>query len=201
MPLYVLAISILFIISGCSELAFVSTFKQARPVTWKVLTDEEDPVMAYACNCDSFSMKTRLLDRGSWAMMGPPILPIFPIGLFLRSSSHAFHIDIEIKPTGDSFYIACPKIGIKVDAVDTLISPIDSFLVQNQFRRIKQEGLYHWKFPLGSLNYVYRFKLDHYPETFTIIFLEPYLGCQVPSITYVAESAVKYIPLYFPREH
>ena len=195
--LCILACLISLLATGCSRLYFYNGYKQSRPVSWKILPDEEDRVFAYECDCDSFSLKMRTLDAGSWTMIGPPLVPLLPFGAFSRSHSSAFYFDVEVIPRKDSVLIRFPKLAMRIDSREELVGPADSFLVQRKFDRITEEGLYHWDFRVGSLNYMYKFNLQQYPDTFTVVFSNPYLHCEIPPITYVARSQVVYRPLLY----
>lgn len=109
---FLLTISFAFTITGCSSLNFVKYFKQSNPITWNILSNEEDDAYAYECNCDSFSLRIKTLDRGSWALIGPPLIPIIPVD-FLSSEPDTsiifFYIEIS---TPDSVANEAPEIAL-----------------------------------------------------------------------------------------
>lgn len=195
----IIGFTVLTTLSGCSALSFLHYYKQSQPVTWRVMTEEEDTVMAYEYHCDSLTIKTKQVWRGigDWRIFGPPILPLFPVDLF-NSPSHNLSLIFEVKPPADSLRRSL-KIGIQLDSTNTLISPENAYSEEIVEDLLKRKGYYYRSQRPGSFRLVYIFKIDQFPERFTVHFLEPYLGCNIPDITYVAESSVKYAPLLLPE--
>jgi hypothetical protein len=193
------------LIVGCSVLQFAEFYKQARPVTWKILSFDEDRVYAYSTEFDSTSLRVRTLDAGSWGMFGPPLVPIIPLP---RSSwfsdSLTIYFDIQAMTSAESLQVQFPSIAIRLDSAIQLVSPADSFLVQASISRIRDEGLYHWEFRAFSqkplLNYMYKFRIKKYPRsTLEVVFLEPYFGHVIPPIKYIRTSEVHYKPILLPH--
>lgn len=190
------------LLMGCSRLIFFNYFNQLRPESWRVLSEKEDPIFAYEYKCEMFSMRMRTIDRGTWSMVGPPLIPILPLGLFSRSDSKTLYFDIEVTNFVDSIKIDFPTLAIIIDSSSKINFPIDSFLVQQDFERIREEGLYHWDFKFGALNYMYKFNMDGYADkSIDIVFLKPYLDCNIPTLKYVVQSVTKYQPFIIPSGH
>jgi hypothetical protein len=200
--IYLVSFVIIILFSGCSHLVFLSYFEQNEQGNWKNLSKQESHVYAYGYNCNTFSIKMRKIDRGTWSLTGPPLIPFLPISYFMRSSSHNLYIDIAVTNITDSIEIKFPEIAIRIDSSDVLEMPADSFLVQNDFKRIEKEGLYHWDFYVGgALNYMYKFKINGYPnKSIDIIFLNKYLGNNVPTINYIRQDNVTYHPWVIPSD-
>ncbi len=201
---FLLTISFAFTITGCSSLNFVKYFKQSNPITWNILSNEEDDAYAYECNCDSFSLRIKTLDRGSWALIGPPLIPIIPVD-FLSSEPDTsiifFYIEIS---TPDSVANEAPEIALSTDSGKSWIFPFNvEKLLENLF--IQQRGnppgrIRQSQFPNGHLRTVqYRFRIPEYPpETIQIKFFKPYYGCNIPTILYEQSSETQYRAIYMP---
>ena len=135
----------------------------------------------YVCQSDSGSFLMHFNGRTSFRMVGPPYIPLIPIPMGSSKRIYVF-----VSPKYDSIYHFpdSPEFALRQKGSTVLINPVRTDTSGNRLKPCS----YRFLFDIG----------EYSPDTLEVVFLQKYLGCDLPSVTFIATKKTEYKPFVIP---
>jgi len=159
------------LIYGCSRIEWHRVYNNCQPC---------DKDGLYVGQCDSGSFNLGLGWTRSLRMVGPPYIPLFPIPI---GDSKEIYVFVYPKYDSLNHVNDAPEFGLRPKGKNFLVRPTD----------IDTSGI----IPRKSYRYFFDIK-SYSPDTLEVVFTKKYLGCELPTVTFIATKKTIYEPLVFP---
>lgn len=194
-----------FVLFGCSRLSHVTYFKQSDPPSWSIILEQDNPTYSYQFNCESFSIRVGTLYTGEWMTIGPALVPLVPVSFLDPNDSLSIYLCAEIS-TPDSAITTPPELRLNADSSKTWLLPTRvNFMPERMYvapryitppEKKKEFSEEH------SRTCIYVFSLPKCPaRSIRVSFTSPYMGCVLPSLSYIPVSETSYEPFVIPMPH